>query len=534
MVRTNQPFSTTEDPDFRWLLRLLKPNLVVHSADTIKCEIMKRYQEEGPRIGDRLCNAGSKISVTLDCWTSPNTKAFMGITAHYIDHAWVPHSLVLEFVPLLGHHSGEDLCEAFVATCDRLGLLPKLLGITTDNASNIDNFLVRLEGVCFSRGIAFDKKEQHVRCMAHVTNLGVQALLRRLSGDVEDAELGPDDPPAPSERLSCITRLRHLVVKVRSSPQRRNDFKALCKACGISGKELICDTRTRWNSTYAMIKRASELRTPLSNVGKMSQSGLPDLSDSDWELLEVVAHVLRAFDEASQPLCGATYPTLNGVVPTYNYLLDDLEGFLGMRDNEADGREKSAIIDRCDPDSKSILKEAIQTAHEKIRKYYTDAWAGMYAIAVILDPRYKTCYYEANKWEAEHIAHAKGALLQAVEEYEPAASQPDQVGIATHLPCAEERSFKCLKRLCVQRNSEVERYLAAPMADPEVNVLEWWKHHSDVYPCLARIARDYLAISATSVPAERVFSGGADLITNKRGSLNEDTIQACMCLSSWL
>jgi hypothetical protein len=51
------------------------------------------------------------------------------------------------------------------------------MGITTDNASNIDNLLVCFEGVCESRGIEFDKKKQHVRCMAHIVNLAVQALL---------------------------------------------------------------------------------------------------------------------------------------------------------------------------------------------------------------------------------------------------------------------------------------------------------------------------------------------------------------------
>lgn len=38
---------------------------------------------------------------------------------------------------------------------------------------------------------------------------------------------------------------------------------------------------------------------------------------------------------------------------------------------------------------------------------------------------------------------------------------------------------------------------------------------------------------ATSVPVERAFSGGADLIAAKRCSLNANTISACMCLKSW-
>jgi hypothetical protein len=57
--------------------------------------------------------------------------------------------------------------------------------------------------------------------------------------------------------------------------------------------------------------------------------------------------------------------------------------------------------------------------------------------------------------------------------------------------------------------------------------------HELEYPHLARMARDYLAIPASSVPVERIFSGGTDLITPTRCRLSEDTIKYCMCLKSW-
>jgi len=85
-----------------------------------------------------------------------------------------------------------------------------------------------------------------------------------------------------------------------------------------------------------------------------------------------------------------------------------------------------------------------------------------------------------------------------------------------------------------EKEGELERYLAAPIVSPHTAILGWWKEFAREYPRLARIARDYLAIPATSAPAERVFSGGAVLITKKRGSLSDDTIRACMCLNSWL
>jgi hypothetical protein len=529
VVLHDQPFIVVESAEFR---SMFQRGTIVPSADTIKRDIMKCHREEADRIGDRLCNAGSKISVTLDCWTSPNTKAFLGITAHYIDDNWILQSLLLDFVPLPDLHTGENLCEAFVATCDRFGILPKLLGVTTDNAANIDKLLVCLERVCHDRDITFKKKEQHVRCMAHVTNLAVQALLRELRAEAVSVESSLDTA-TQAEQLPCITKIRRSVVKTRSTPQRRNEFKSLCDASGTPRKELILDVRTRWNSTHAMIERACELRVPLSNLAKISPD-LSELSNEEWELLHVVAQVLGVFKEVTQPLCADSYPTLNEAVQAYNHLLDDLEGFLGQRNEEEDGRAKAAIIDQCSPANKRALTDAIQAAHDKLRVYYSDTWARLYAISVILDPRFKADYYEANAWEPSLVAHSKGALLSAIEEYGAAVPQSDQTGIAGCSEFKDKFTTRLMKRRRVQKESEMDEYLRAPVADSDVDVLEWWKQNSNMYPCLARIARDYLAIPATSVPAERAFSGGADLVTDKRGSLGEDTIQACMCLGSWL
>lgn len=43
---------------------------------------------------------------------------------------------------------------------------------------------------------------------------------------------------------------------------------------------------------------------------------------------------------------------------------------------------------------------------------------------------------------------------------------------------------------------------------------------------------NYLLI-ATSVPIERIFSGGRDLISHRRCKLNPSSITACICLKNW-
>jgi hAT family C-terminal dimerisation region/BED zinc finger len=566
VVCEDLPFTIVESARFRALVR---PEISVPSATTLRRRIMARYKEEAKCVVDRVRGVGSKISVTLDCWTSPSQKPFMGITAHYIDKDWALQSFVLDFVPLSGDHTGDNLCNVFAAVCERFDLLPRLLGMATDNASNVNKFLELFETRAgHGHGAKFDKEEQHVRCAAHVINLAVQALLCELGaatlgdkgrdgddddgdgdgddgdGDGDDNCDGDDDDGdgdadgAQAEKLSCITGLRRLVTKVRGSTKRREAFTAECGRFKVEEKELIQDVRTRWNSTYAMIMRALELRVPLCELAK-DDPRLSAPSDEEWEILKVVSRVLAVFDAATRSLCASNYPTLNKAVPVYNYLFDRLEGFLGMCDDDG-GLASAATINRCSPATRRTIKKAIKKAHAKLRTYYGQTWAGMYAIAVILDPTRKMDYYAENRWGPKDVDHARKALQCAIEEYgaagghEAASPQPGSADDEDAVECCDDWTYRNAKRHRDLKGAELERYLAEPAVDRSANVLEWWRTNSEAYPCLARIARDYLAIPATSVPSERVFSGGTDLITSKRGSLKEETIQACMCLASWL
>ena len=66
-------------------------------------------------------------------------------------------------------------------------------------------------------------------------------------------------------------------------------------------------------------------------------------------------------------------------------------------------------------------------------------------------------------------------------------------------------------------------------ADP----LEWWKSAERRFPTIAKMARDYLAIQATSVASESTFSTSGQLITNRRSSLSDDRIEASMLCRNW-
>ena len=57
--------------------------------------------------------------------------------------------------------------------------------------------------------------------------------------------------------------------------------------------------------------------------------------------------------------------------------------------------------------------------------------------------------------------------------------------------------------------NEIMHYKTIKMKREEkqkCNVLQWWKDNKNHYPCLFRTALTLLHITATSVPAERIFS----------------------------
>jgi len=74
---------------------------------------------------------------------------------------------------------------------------------------------------------------------------------------------------------------------------------------------------------------------------------------------------------------------------------------------------------------------------------------------------------------------------------------------------------------------EMNRYLNPAAADrPSANcdILKWWKEHCKEFPLLAKCARKYLCIQASSASSERTFSTGGSIVTYKRTKLDVENV----------
>ena len=60
----------------------------------------------------------------------------------------------------------------------------------------------------------------------------------------------------------------------------------------------------------------------------------------------------------------------------------------------------------------------------------------------------------------------------------------------------------------------------------------WWEMNKDTYPHLYTVARRYLAIPATSVPSERLFSKAAQIVVQRLNRLTGKHVQMLLFLGS--
>ena len=101
--------------------------------------------------------------------------------------------------------------------------------------------------------------------MAHIINLTVQEILKYIkAGEAQEEdellELISQEQEEEVINVEVIPKLRRLIAKIRSSPQRKEKFARRCEFFSIKSLNPMLDVKTRWNSTYLILDRILKLQ----------------------------------------------------------------------------------------------------------------------------------------------------------------------------------------------------------------------------------------------------------------------------------
>ena len=86
----------------------------------------------------------------------------------------------------------------------------------------------------------------------------------------------------------------------------------------------------------------------------------------------------------------------------------------------------------------------------------------------------------------------------------------------------------------VRVQDELELYFALPDATLITDPLEWWPMHEELLPSLARMARQFLGVPASSAAVERLFSGVGQDFAKQRQAMNEQTLEEITWARSYI
>jgi hypothetical protein len=458
------------------------------------------------------------VAITTDAATLSNGHSFLAVTGHYITPAFELRDVTLLVQRMEGSHTGEyvrDLLDFTVSAWEAEG---RVFAAVTDNGAN------------FVRGVTISTKIANTyRCACHTMQLALkdsvkaQPSLERMTTDAQKLVKTIRRSGLLTEQLDSIQKMDAAAdiflsaEELGSAPTPQQSLR------------LILHVVTRFNSMCMLFTRLYQLRSSVDRLCLAERERMEGtcITSEQWQEMGELISVLAPVKEVCDTLESSACPSLSLVIPLVGQLLDHLAHvYVGLR--------TTAVQAVC---------ASVRTAvYERMKAAFDDRAA---QIAMMLDPRVRT--KKLPSWMDKAQARANLQIeyhtypttrTSLIAPGPPVLLQPagPVVPLEERAESEEVRAVKRQKRVVLPEESvaveqgatEIDMFLKEGGIGDDGDPLLWWKERAARYPVLSEMARVYLCIPASSAPAERVFSAGTLVLTDKRRRMNDDRVAQLM------
>lgn len=141
----------------------------------------KGYLEFPDKIKELLKEIPTKLSFTVDCWTSKKKQKYIGIYMYFIRNNQLQY-VTIDFIEC-EYEDCKSIKREFVRSIQKFGCLNRIMGLTTDNGKKHFNlgdgnstFVTKLGKHFHQLNIPFSRETNWLQCINHVVNLAVQSI----------------------------------------------------------------------------------------------------------------------------------------------------------------------------------------------------------------------------------------------------------------------------------------------------------------------------------------------------------------------
>lgn len=275
-----------------------------------------------------------------------------------------------------------------------------------------------------------------------------------------------------------------------------------------------------------------EINIVLNKANKLNSSKKKDLNldnlsfkDEEWDYLKKIIDILEFFRKPTIMLQGST-----SNVYTIIYIIQLYNKYIGIKD----------IIED------SFLKEGLNQAINKLLYYFPinstniSSIKDLYIIT-ILDPRFKLEIFYNLDLNIDIIDNIKSYFIEIYNIYK------EKITIVETSNTIESSFSSNLDLVDINYNSdddlyirpstttsnisnEIELYLSEPRTTKDISIDTYYNTNKNRFPIIYNIARDYLAILATSTPSKATFSKVGNIVTKSRNRLLASSIKKLIIL----
>ena len=185
IVADQMPFLLMDSKWFKIFINALNERYISPCRQTIVKRVSNDFNNRRIQLQAYLIQQPGKFSLTTDIWSACNMESYLGITIHWININWQMENLLLDIVPLQDAHTAENITNTICSVLGDFVIGDQLLSITTDNGENMVKMGRLLQSKIEQQ---FENPNViHLRCVAHILNLGVQAGLQKVASEVKKA-----------------------------------------------------------------------------------------------------------------------------------------------------------------------------------------------------------------------------------------------------------------------------------------------------------------------------------------------------------
>uniref|UniRef100_H3BEL7 HAT C-terminal dimerisation domain-containing protein n=1 Tax=Latimeria chalumnae TaxID=7897 RepID=H3BEL7_LATCH len=481
ILKDLRPISIVEDKGFREFVEL---GYQLPSRTFFIEMVEKKYLVTMQNIKVELITP-EKIALASDIWTSLATEAYMSVTAHFITKDWQLKSINLATKPLSERHTGENIVTFIEQVFEKFELEPSCIcALVCDNGANMVAAAKKL-------------KEKSIRCVGHTIQLVVNSALKVTT---IDQTMGA---------ARCLVKHFHRSEAASSALRTKQQQMAVPQHSLKQG----------WNSTLHMVTCLLEQRWPVTAV--LSDSTMTakrqhylELQSNQWSLLEEVKQLLEPFEVATTYLSREKYVSLS-TVPLH---IDAL-----IKEMQPDGNFKTAALEQIsncwkfqnNPSTENaiVIAAALDPRFRKLKFLKPDDVLQLQLgiqkteVTELVQPTHRNA---GQTGQEESPPSIKQTVIDKIFSFEESSSKD-----------SDEEEISCMQK-------EVMQYFSEKSSSRDTDPLT----DQERFPHVSKLARAFLAILATSIPSEWLFSVAGTIASRKRASLTPQHVDMLVFLHS--